>query len=127
MKIKSSLGCSDHDRMEFRILRAGQKARPQRWTSGKKTLTSSKICLIKVLWDKALKEGRGSQESLPIFNHHLLQAQEQSISTSRWTSKDARRPAWMSEELLAECRHIKEVYRRWKQGQVTAEEYRDAV
>lgn len=29
----------------------------------------------------------------------------------------------MSKEVLTELRHKKEVYKRWKQGQVTQEEY----
>lgn len=46
MKVKGSLGYSVHEIMEFRIRGAGQKARSQHWTSGEKTLTSLKICLI---------------------------------------------------------------------------------
>ena len=33
----------------------------------------------------------------------------------------------MSEELLTKLRHKKEMYKRWKQRQVTQEEYRAAV
>lgn len=33
----------------------------------------------------------------------------------------------MSKEVLTELRHKKEVYKRWKQGQVTQDEYRAPV
>lgn len=44
--VKSSLGCSDHEMVELRILKRGSKAkaRPQPWISGL-TLISSEICL----------------------------------------------------------------------------------
>jgi len=56
-----------------------------------------------------------------------LLAQEWSIPTSRKSKKDGRRPVGMNMELVAKRRQKKEVYRRWKQGQVIQEEYRDAA
>ena len=46
---------------------------------------------------------------------------------SRKSGKNARRPAWMSKELLAKLKHKKEACRGWKQGRVTWEEYGDVV
>ncbi|KFW07543.1 hypothetical protein N327_05512, partial [Fulmarus glacialis] len=82
--------------------------------------------LGRVPWGKAL-EGREAQESQLIFRDHLLQAQEQRISTKRNSGKNARRPAWMNKELLDTLKHRKEAYRGWKQGQVAWEEYREIV
>ncbi|KFW77528.1 hypothetical protein N336_11811, partial [Phalacrocorax carbo] len=82
--------------------------------------------LGRVPWDKAL-EGRGDQESWLIFKDHLLQAQERYIPTKRKSGKNARRPAWMSKELLEKLKHKKEAYREWKQGQVAWYEYREIV
>lgn len=77
MKYKSSLGCCDHKMVEFKILmvvrRVHNKSLP--WTSGEQTLASSGICLVEVLWNKALM-GRGAQQSWLIFKDHLFQAQE---------------------------------------------------
>ncbi|PKU48851.1 dynein heavy chain axonemal-like [Limosa lapponica baueri] len=39
----------------------------------------------------------------------------------------AKRPEWMIKKLLTEFRHKEEVYKRWKQGQVTQQEYRAIV
>jgi len=45
------------------------------------------------------------------------------IPTNRKSYKNARRPAWMSKELLDKIKHKKEAYRGWKQGQAAWEEY----
>lgn len=42
-------------------------------------------------------------------------------------SKGGWRPAWMGKALLAKLRQKKEVYRMWKKGQATWEEYRNIV
>ncbi|KAK4815711.1 LOW QUALITY PROTEIN: hypothetical protein QYF61_006749 [Mycteria americana] len=42
-------------------------------------------------------------------------------------SRDSRRPAWMSQELLTKLRLKKEMYKRWKHREVTQEEYRATV
>ncbi|KFV00270.1 hypothetical protein N340_10900, partial [Tauraco erythrolophus] len=76
--------------------------------------------------DEAL-EGRGAQESWLIFKDHLLQAQERCIPTKRKSGRNTRRPAWMNKKLLDQLGHKNKAYKRWKQGQVTWEEYRAIV
>lgn len=75
MKVKSNLGCSDHEIVEFKILKGmerGKKPRSQPWTSGEQTGLFRDL-LGRVPWDKAL-EGRGGRESwLMIFKNHHLQ------------------------------------------------------
>ncbi|GAB0205450.1 hypothetical protein GRJ2_003010600 [Grus japonensis] len=75
VKLKGSLGCSDHKMMEFKILRAARKA-----CSKLTTLDFSRAdfglfrdLLGRIPWDKAL-EGRGAQDSWLICKGHLLQA-----------------------------------------------------
>lgn len=41
--------------------------------------------------------------------------------------KNARRPAWISNELWAKIKQKKEAYRRWKQGQIAWEEQREII
>ncbi|KFQ86757.1 hypothetical protein N337_09865, partial [Phoenicopterus ruber ruber] len=77
-------------------------------------------------WVRAL-EGRGVQESWSIFKHHFLQTQDQCIPMRKKSSKGGRRPAWMSKEHLTKIKWKKEVYRMWKKGQATWEEYRNVV
>ncbi|XP_068809550.1 uncharacterized protein [Struthio camelus] len=114
--------------LEFRILRGGSRAISRIATLD---FRSANFGLFRDLhrgisWGRAL-EGRGVQESWLIFKHHLLQAQDRCIPLRKKSSKAGRRPAWMSKELLAKLQQKKEVYRMWKRGQATWEEYRDVV
>ncbi|GAB0208559.1 hypothetical protein GRJ2_003321600 [Grus japonensis] len=93
VKLKGSLGCSDHEMVEFRILRAARRA-----CSKLTTLDFSRADFGlfrdlpgRIPWDKAL-EGRGAQDSWLIFKGHLLQAQERCIPTKRKSSKNTKKP-----------------------------------
>ena len=128
VKVGGSLSCSDHEMVEFRLLRGGSRA-ISRITS--LDLRRANLGLFRDLpggipWVKDLG-GSEVQESWLIFKHRFLQAQEQCIPMSKKSSKGGRRPAWMNKELLAKLKQKKEVYRRWKQGQATWEEYRDVI
>ncbi|GAB0197899.1 mitochondrial enolase superfamily member 1 [Grus japonensis] len=128
MKLKGSLGCSDHKMVEFRILRAVRRARSKLTTLdfSRADFGLFRDLLGKIPWDKAL-EGRGAQDSWLIFKDHLLQAQGQCIPTKRKSSKSSKRPLWMNRDLLGKVKQKKEAYRGWKQGQVTWEKYRETV
>ncbi|GAB0202598.1 mitochondrial enolase superfamily member 1 [Grus japonensis] len=128
VKLKGSLGCSDHEMVEFRILRAARRACSKLTTLDFRRADFGlfRDLLGRVPWDKAL-EGRGAQDSWLIFKAHLLQAQEQCIPTKRKSSKTTKRPPWMNKDLLGKVKHKKEAYRGWKQGQVAWEEYRETV
>ncbi|GAB0188477.1 hypothetical protein GRJ2_001313000 [Grus japonensis] len=128
VKLKGSLGCSDHEMVEFKILRAVRRAHSKFTTLDFRRAGFGlfRDLLGRVPWDEALEE-RGAQESWLVFKDHLLQAQEQHIPTKRMSGKKARRPAWMNKELLDKLKHKKEAYRGWKQGQVAWEECRETV
>ncbi|GAB0209914.1 hypothetical protein GRJ2_003457100 [Grus japonensis] len=128
VKLKGSLGCSDHEMVEFRILRAARRAHSKLTTLDfrRAGFGLSRDLLGRIPWDKAL-EGRGSQDSWLVFKGHLLQAQERCIPTKRKSSKNTKRPPWMNKELLGKVKQKKEAYRGWKQGQVAWEEYREIV
>ncbi|KAM9662778.1 uncharacterized protein ACIBXB_015380 [Morphnus guianensis] len=128
VKLKGSLSCSDHEMVEFKILRAVRRAHSKLTTLDFRRADFGlfRDLLGRVPWDKAL-EGRGAQESWLIFKDHLLQVQERCIPTKRKSGKNARRPAWMNKELLDKLKCKKEAYRGWKQGQVAWEEYREIV
>ncbi|GAB0199980.1 mitochondrial enolase superfamily member 1 [Grus japonensis] len=128
VKLKGSLGCSDHEMVEFRILRAARRAHSKLTTLDFRRADFGlfRDLLGRVPWDKAL-EGRRAQDSWLIFKGHLLQAQERCIPTKRKSGKNSRRPARMNKELLGKVKHKKEAYRGWKQGQVAWEKYRETV
>ncbi|GAB0195099.1 mitochondrial enolase superfamily member 1 [Grus japonensis] len=110
VKLKGSLGCSDHKMVDFRRVDFGL----------------FRDLLGRIPWDKAL-EGRGAQDSWLIFKGHLLQAQERCIPTKRKSSKNTKRPPWMNKELLGKVQQKKVADRGWKQGQVAWEKYRETV
>ncbi|GAB0207806.1 hypothetical protein GRJ2_003246300 [Grus japonensis] len=128
VKLKGSLGCSDHEMVEFKILRAARRANSKLTTLDFRRADFGlfRDLLGRIPWDKAL-EGRGAQDSWLIFKGHLLRAQERCIPTKRKSSKNTKRPAWMNKLLLGKVNHKKEAYRGWKQGQVAWEEYRETV
>jgi len=127
-KAGGSFGCSDHEMVEFRFLRGGIRAisRVKTLELRRANFGLFKEVLGGILWVRAL-EGRGVQESWSLFKHHFLHAQDHCIPLSKKSSKGGRRPAWMSKELLVELRQKRKVYRMWKEGQATWEEYRNVV
>jgi len=128
VKDGGSLGCSDHEMFNFRILRGGSRA-----TSRITALDFRRVNfgLFKELHGgipctRAL-EGRGVQESWSLFKRHFLHAQDWFIPLRKKSRKGGKRPARMSKELLAELRWKRKVYGMWKDGQATWEEYSNAV
>ncbi|KAJ7407514.1 hypothetical protein BTVI_63030 [Pitangus sulphuratus] len=101
VKLKGSLGCSDHEMVEFEILRATRRAHSKLTTLDFRTADFDLLrdVLDRVPWDNAL-EGRGAQEIWLIFKDHLLQAQKPYIPTKRKSGKNTRRSAWMTKEFI---------------------------
>ncbi|GAB0189267.1 hypothetical protein GRJ2_001392000 [Grus japonensis] len=128
VKLKGSLGCSDHEMVEFRILRAVRRVHSRLTILDFRRADFGlfRDLLGRIPWDKAL-EGRGARDSWLIFKDHLLQAQERCIPAKRKSDKNTKRPPRMNKELLGKVKHQKEAYRGWKQGQVAWEEYRETV
>jgi len=72
-KLKGSRGCSDHEMVEFRILRTARRAHSKLTTLDFRRAGFGlfKDLLCRVPWNKSL-EGREAQESWLIFKDHLL-------------------------------------------------------
>ncbi|NXF84353.1 RTJK polymerase, partial [Sclerurus mexicanus] len=67
------------------------------------------------------------QDSWLTFRDCFFQAQDQSIPTRRKSRKGARRPAWLNSELLGKLKWKRRVYKSWKEGLTTWEEYKAVV
>ncbi|KAG6924381.1 hypothetical protein G0U57_017597, partial [Chelydra serpentina] len=78
----------------------------------------------KVPWEKNMRR-KGVQESWLYFKEFLLRLQEQTIPMCRKKSKYGRQPAWLNSEILADLKHKKAAYKKWKIGQMTREEYKN--
>ncbi|XP_054035911.1 spectrin beta chain, non-erythrocytic 2-like [Dryobates pubescens] len=60
--------------------------------------------------------------------HNLISLLEVlSGDTLRKAGKNARRPAWMSKELLDTLSHKKKLYKEWKKGQLEWGAYKEAA
>ncbi|CAM5085424.1 unnamed protein product, partial [Natator depressus] len=68
---------------------------------------------------------RVDQESWLYFKESLLRLQGQTIPMCRKNSKYGRRPAWLNSEILADLKHKKEAYKKWKIGKMTRDEYKN--
>ena len=77
VKLQGSLGCSDHEIVEFKIVRAARRMHSKLTTLDFRRADFGLFSnlLGRVAWDTAL-EGRGAQESWLIFKDHIFQAQE---------------------------------------------------
>jgi len=128
VKVGGRLGCSDHEMVEFRILRARSRAITRIKTLDFRTANFGlfKDLLGEIPWARALK-GRGVQECWSLFKHHFLHAQERCIPLRKKSTEGGKRPAWMNKELLAELRWKRKSHGMWKEGQATWEEYRNVV
>jgi len=128
VKVGGRLGCSDHEMVEFRILRGGSRAisRIKTLNFRRANFGLFKELLGGILWVRAL-EGRGVQECWSLFKHHFLHAQERCVPVRKKFRKRGRTPTWMSKEFLAELRWKRKVHEMWKEGQATWEGYRNVV
>jgi len=128
VKVGGRLGCSDHEMVEFRILRGGSRALSMIKSLD---LRRANFGLFKELlggipWARGL-EDRGVQGCWWLFKHYFLHAQEWYIHLRKKSSKGGRRLAWLNKELLAEIRQKRKVHGMWKEGRITWEEYRNVV
>ncbi|CAM5117140.1 unnamed protein product [Natator depressus] len=125
-EVDGNLGGSDHEMVEFRILTQGRKvsSRIRTLDFRKADFDSLRERMGRIPWETNMK-GKGVQESWLYFKESLLRLQGQTIPMSRKNSKYGRRPAWLNGEILADLKHKKEAYKKWKVGHMTREEYKN--
>lgn len=82
VNLKGSLGCSDREVVQFRILKAVRRQHGKlvtldfgRADFGRADSVLCRDLLGRIPWDKALA-GREARESWLVFKDHLFQAQE---------------------------------------------------
>jgi len=97
VKVKGSIGCSDHKMVEFKILRAARRVRSKLATLDFRRADFGLLrdLLGRISWDKGL-DRKGAQESWSVVKDHFLQAQERCIPTKRKSGRNTRRPTQMN-------------------------------
>ncbi|KAK4808570.1 LOW QUALITY PROTEIN: hypothetical protein QYF61_009873 [Mycteria americana] len=122
------LGLSDHDMIEFSICGEVRRGVSKTTTMGfwRAGFDLFGTLVERVPWETVVK-GKKVQEGWAFFKKEVLKAQEQAVPMCRKTNQRGRRPAWLNRELLLGLWKKRRVYRFWKKGQATQEEYRDLV
>ena len=69
----------------------------------------------------------GTEQSWQLFKDTLLRAQGLSTPQQKKSSRKGRRLLWLCKDLQLKLREKREMYRKWKQGCVSWEEYRAVV
>ncbi|KAJ7424919.1 glycerol kinase [Willisornis vidua] len=102
LKIGDSLGCNDHEIVEFTIRQGESRGASNIITrnNGKAIFSHFSEFLGRIQSEEDLQE-RGIQECSLIFKDHFLQIQEQCISMTRKSGKGGKRTVWMNKEHLS--------------------------
>ena len=122
------LGHSDHEIIEFSILREARRG-------GSRTamldFQKADSDLFRQLLDRMAREmvlkGIGVQEGWALFKKEVLMAQEQAVPRCCKRSRRQRRPPWLNREIQLQLREKRRVYSFWKKGLATHNDYKDAV
>ncbi|XP_050791465.1 uncharacterized protein LOC127040991 [Gopherus flavomarginatus] len=125
LKVEGSLGESDHEIIEFAILRKGRReySRIETMDFRKADFGKLRELIGKVPWELRLR-GKTTEESWQFFKGTLLRAQKQVIPMVRKDRKCGKRPPWLTFEILRDLQNKKASYKKWKLGQITKDEYR---
>ena len=128
IKTGGSLGCSDHVLVEFAVLRdVGQaKSKVRTLNFRKAKFHLFKELVNRIPWETTFRY-EGAEQSWQIFKYALHRVQELSIPRCKKSDKEGKRPAWLSRDWLVKLKGKKEMYRQWKQEQVSLGECRDAA
>ena len=70
---------------------------------------------------------RGAEQSWQIFKDVFHRVRELSVPRWKKSGKEEKTLAWLNRDLLVKLKGKRELYRQWKQGQVSWEEYKDAA
>jgi len=127
-KLKGSLGYSDHEMVEFKVLRASKRVCSKLTTVDLRRVDFNLFgeLLGRVTWKKSL-EGRGAPKSWSVFKDISSKSRN---SAPRENGRQARMPGGLSGSIRNCWTYLstkKKVYREWKQEQVTWEDYRDII
>ncbi|KAK4806872.1 hypothetical protein QYF61_012593 [Mycteria americana] len=115
-----SLGCRDHNIVEFKILLHMLKTLDFRRANFKMLRAQ----LRGIPWEASM-EGKGACKCWELFKNSLLEAQEHLHPLQRERKKANKRPPWLNKDLLGVLKSKKEAYRLWKGIQIAIEDYKN--
>uniref|UniRef100_A0A670J7Z7 Reverse transcriptase domain-containing protein n=1 Tax=Podarcis muralis TaxID=64176 RepID=A0A670J7Z7_PODMU len=125
VEVEGSLGASDHALLKFTMQRKGaaKHTRTQFFDFKKADFIKLREVLGEIPWTVILK-GKGVQDGWEFVKREIVKAQLQAIPMRRKHGRCLKKPGWLSKELLTELRLKKDVYKKWKRGETTKEEFK---
>uniref|UniRef100_A0A803SNX3 Reverse transcriptase domain-containing protein n=1 Tax=Anolis carolinensis TaxID=28377 RepID=A0A803SNX3_ANOCA len=82
-----------------------------------------KELLSGIPWTPILKN-RGVKDGWEFFKSEIFKAQMQTVPTKKKNKTSAKKPEWMSKELLTELKLKSDMHKKWKRGEITKEEFK---
>uniref|UniRef100_A0A803T8Q3 Reverse transcriptase domain-containing protein n=1 Tax=Anolis carolinensis TaxID=28377 RepID=A0A803T8Q3_ANOCA len=125
VEVVGSLGASDHVLLQFAIQRnAETKTSQTRILDFKRAdFQKMKELLSGIPWTPILKN-KGVKDGWEFFKSEILKAQMQTVPTKKKNKTSAKKPEWMSKELLTELKLKSDMHKKWKRGEITKEEFK---
>ncbi|XP_060133197.1 uncharacterized protein LOC132592449 [Zootoca vivipara] len=125
VEVAGSLGGSDHALLEFIIQRKGatKHTKTQILDFKKTDFRKLRETLGKIPWTVILK-GKGVHDGWEFVKREILKAQLQAIPMRRKHGRCLKKPGWLSKELLTELRFKRDMYQKWKKGEITREGFK---
>uniref|UniRef100_K7EXH4 Endonuclease/exonuclease/phosphatase domain-containing protein n=1 Tax=Pelodiscus sinensis TaxID=13735 RepID=K7EXH4_PELSI len=113
LKVEGGLGESDHEIIEFTILRKGRRenSKIEIMDFRKADFAKLRELIGKVPGESRLR-GKTTEESWQFFKGTLLRAQKQAILLHRKDRKYGKRPPWLNNEILHNLKIKKESYEK---------------
>ncbi|XP_060136500.1 uncharacterized protein LOC132592834 [Zootoca vivipara] len=121
VEVAGSLGGSDHALLEFIIQRKGaaKHTKTQILDFKKADFRKLRETLDEIPWTEILK-GKGVHDGWEFVKREKLKAQLQAIPMRRKHGRCLKKPGWLSKEL----RFKRDMYKKWKKGEITREEFK---
>ncbi|XP_060139070.1 uncharacterized protein LOC132593239 [Zootoca vivipara] len=123
--VAGSLGGSDHALLEFIVQRKGatKHTKTQILDFKKADFRKLRETLGEIPWTEILK-GKGVHDGWEFVKREILKAQLQAIPMRQKHGRCLKKPGWLSRELLTELRFKRDMYKKWKRGEITREEFK---
>ena len=127
ISVSDSLGCSDHNIVEFGILLSVLKvsSKTRILDFRRANFSALRAQLGGIRWEASMDD-IGASECWEVFKNSLLEAQSQFIlykgkgKGSKWS----KRPPWLNHDLLGLLKSKREAHQRWRSGGLSAEKYK---
>uniref|UniRef100_A0A8D0CDV4 Reverse transcriptase domain-containing protein n=1 Tax=Salvator merianae TaxID=96440 RepID=A0A8D0CDV4_SALMN len=124
IRVSGTLGGSDHAILKFWIIREGKPERTQtsKLDFRRADFDGLRRRVGRIKWLNVLKD-RNVQEGWDTLRNAILEAQSLTIPQRKKNGKHLKRPGWINPKLKNLLKRKKEMFKKWKEGYISKEEY----